>query len=272
MDTQRPPLLALMLLRTPTMPAPDAVAARLEARCGERYHVRWENPAEGKKVEVRFFYLNGQRVDLALMPVPIPWKELEGPCATNRFWPEAEADCRQHQAHLVITLLGEWGDPIRRHLMLTDFVAAVAEAADGLGVFWAGGRVVQSAEYFRQLAAKSGSDDLPLLLWVDFVMVMKDGGPFVSTQGLTAFGVMEVEGGSSRLKPIELLGKVHDIAHYLCTRGPVLQDGDTIGESMEERIRIRHAKSIWDRPEPVIRLEFDEAKRSKGLFARLFGG
>lgn len=269
MDSQRPPLLAMMLLREPAMPDPDAVAARLEARCGERYHVRWENPAEGKKVEVRFFYVNGQRVDVALMPFPIPPGNWEDACARNSFWPEAAQVCQEHRAHLVITLFGEWGDPIRRHLLLTDFIAAVSEAADALAVCWGAGRAMQSAEFFRQQAAQSSADNLPLLLWVAFVLVARDGGPFVSTSGLDAFGVMEVEAGSAHLKPVELLEKVYDTAHYLCTRGPVLRDGDTIGGSAEERIRIRHARSVWDRPDPVIRLEIDAPKR--GLLSRLFG-
>lgn len=261
----------MVLLNQPTFPEAQAVADRLEARCGERYHLTWAESTAGQGVAVQRYQLNGQQLDLALMPVPIPWSELEGPCATNRFWPEAAAVCQEHSAHLIASLSGDWGDPIRRHLALTDFVAALVEATGAVAVYWGGGGVVQSAAQFGQWAAGGRPDDLPLLLWVNFQLFAHEGAPFVATTGLGAFGLMEIEGGSQRLKPIDLVGKIYDIAHYTCTRGPVLQDGETIGESAAERIKIRHTESVMGRPHPVIRLEFDGADRPRGLLARLFG-
>lgn len=263
-------LLAMVLLNQPHFPAAEQVAERLTARCGDRYYPTWEEAAGKDSISLQSYQVNNQRIDLMLMPAPIPWTELEGPCATNRFWPEATAVCREHRAHLIVTLRSDWEDPIRKHLLLTDFIAAIVEAVEAPAVYWGAGGVVQPAHLFCQWAAGAGPDDLPLFLWADFRLFPHEGAPFVATSGLAAFRVMEIEGGSRRLKPMELVGKVFDIAHYTCTRGPVLNDGDTIGESDQERIRIRHAKSVWDRPGPVIRIEFDGEKRPGGFFARLF--
>ncbi|BAD40319.1 MAG: hypothetical protein A6D92_06950 [Symbiobacterium thermophilum] len=270
MGDQSSLLLASLLLREPVMPDPAAVSARLAARCGGRYTVSWDE-AEGEGDITLSCSVSGHTVVLGLMRAPVPAADLEAACARNPFWPEAAEVCRQHRAHLMVTLMKGWGDPIRRHLVLTDFVAALSEAVGGLAVLWGPVGVLQSAEYFREQAAEASADHLPLFLWVEFALVRHDGVPFVATYGLDAFGVMEVEGGSSRMKPIQLLERVFDVAHYLCLEGPVLNDGDTIGGSERERIPVRHTDSILDRPGPVIRIEFDAAGGRRGLLSRLFG-
>jgi hypothetical protein len=46
-----------------------------------------------------------------------------------------------------------------------------------------------------------------------------------------------------------------EIICYLLENGPVLMDGQTIGMSAEQQIRIRHCPSIFGHPGQVIRLE-----------------
>ncbi|WP_374712518.1 DUF4261 domain-containing protein [Symbiobacterium terraclitae] len=265
MDKQNSPLMAMMFLREPVEPDPKAVAARLRARSSYRYELRWDEAADG----TRFYSLNGRQVVVALMRAPIPPGDWEEGYANHRYWPQAAQVLRQHRAHLIISLMWDQDDPIDRHLLFTDFVAAVSEAVDGLGILWGRHGALRSAELFRELAAKASEDGLPLPLWVDFEPVRHEGKFFMVTTGLDAFGVMEVEVGSARLKPDELFDRLLCVAHYLCTHGPVLKDGDTVGGSATERIPVRHTDSVLDRPGPVIRIDFDAGRR--GLLSRLFG-
>jgi len=46
-----------------------------------------------------------------------------------------------------------------------------------------------------------------------------------------------------------------NIATYLIEQGPVIADGNTVGGSEEERVVVRHAPSMIDRPGLVYRLE-----------------
>ncbi|MFZ5816692.1 MAG: DUF4261 domain-containing protein [Bacillota bacterium] len=272
MGKERSHLLVFVLLNEPRLPDAEQIAARLAARAS-RYELSWEEPAGQREPNraVQFYDLNGQRVTVGLMPVPVPWSDLEGPCATNRFWPQATEVCRAHRAHLVVMLHSEREDPVWNHLAMTHLIAALVEAVGALAVYWGAGSVVQPAELFCRWAAEASPNDLPLFLWVDFRLFAHEGHPFLATTGLTALGVMEIEGGSRRLKPSELLGRVYDLAHYACLEGPVLNDGDSIGADEQERIRIRHADSVWERPGPVIRVDFDGEERPRGLLSRLFG-
>jgi len=61
-----------------------------------------------------------------LMPAPIPWSALEGPCATAWWWPEATEKMKHHHSHIILALAGESGNLVQRHVTLTHFTAAVA--------------------------------------------------------------------------------------------------------------------------------------------------
>lgn len=258
----------LMLKDQSALPGASSVAARLRNSGGRSYQLKWDAPVRSEDgICIQTYHLEDRRVQLCLAPMPIPWTVLEGACAENMLWPDAAEVCRQHQAQLVVGLQGE-PDPIRRHLMLTDLAAAVAREADALGVYWGDGGVVQSTELFSRLAAEAAPERLPLMLWVGFYKFMYEGVPFVATEGLKSFGVMEVEGGSAHLKPMELLAKVYDLSHYLCLQGPVVKDGDTVGNSAQERFPVRYLPSVLGREETVMRVLFDPPKRPRRFFPR----
>lgn len=275
MDGEKPGpdiVLAFVLLREPAFPAADAFALRLRRRLGEREEVAWDEPAGADGASVQFFHVGPRRIVVALMPLPVPWGDLEGPCATNPIWPEATEVCRAHKAHLVVAVHGAAQDhPISVRLLATHVVAALVEELGAPAVYWGEGTVVHSGDHFVRMAAEASEEDLPLLLWVDFrIWRQEDGSLYIATTGLNRLGPMEIEGASRRLQPWEMLEKVYDVAHYLCQSGPVLNDGDTVGASEAERIRVHHRPSVWDR-EPVIFLEFDGPEK-RGFVGRLFGG
>lgn len=69
---------------------------------------------------------------------------------------------------------------------------------------------------------------------------------------------MEIEAKRVRMDSEELYSKVYDLAHYLLVNGPVVADGDTVGSSDSERIKVRFKPSIWDSSMQVYRLEFPD--------------
>ena len=50
---------------------------------------------------------------------PIPWSDLEGPCATSILWPKAAEELRPHTGHLIVTVLRQDDDPLEGSRMLT---------------------------------------------------------------------------------------------------------------------------------------------------------
>ena len=89
------------------------------------------------------------------IPTPIPWSQLEGPCAVAWYWPQAEAALRSHDSHLLVTLVDECRSPLEKSIRLTQITAAIASvSAAPAGVFWGPGRLVHNpADFATSLAA-----------------------------------------------------------------------------------------------------------------------
>jgi len=64
-------------------------------------------------------------VFLTLMPGPIPWSDLEGPCATSVLWKDAEKVLKPHRAHVLVTILfDDKRSPLEKSKLLTQVTAA----------------------------------------------------------------------------------------------------------------------------------------------------
>ena len=203
------------------------------------------------------FNIGGAIAAVSLMPVPIPWEEIKGPCATAWYWPEATTIMKRHKFHLIVALMKSPFDKVGTALLLTKLVAAVASLVDADGIYLGAGTLVHSTENFIEQAKEMSLEFLPLYLWIDFRVQKEANDKYtLFTTGLVSLGLMEIEILNSEHKPPELIDKAFNIGHYLLDKGPILKDGDTIGVSVNEKIFIRHLPSIWDSNKEVYRLAF----------------
>jgi hypothetical protein len=85
---------------------------------------------------------------------------------------------------------------------------------------------------------------------------------------MSALGHMEFETESSNEQPGELRERFFGLCNYVLENGPVIRDGDTIGEDANERIRVVYAKSAFGQEGQVMRLEYDAIAKKKGWFGR----
>src|SRR5262245_46884149 len=71
------------------------------------------------------FQLKDAQLAVSLMPAPIPWSSLEGPCATAWWWPNATKAMRGHTNHFLVALIGGSIESVERRVILTKVVRAV---------------------------------------------------------------------------------------------------------------------------------------------------
>jgi hypothetical protein len=203
------------------------------------------------------FELERGSVGVGVMPQPIPWSELEGPCLTAWWWPTAASELRGHQAHLIVTYQARDHDPIESRLQLTRVLGVIAKITNAIGVYWGGGTVVWPTVEWLNLCKKMSRDFLPLDLWIDFRVYgtshhKVDG----FTTGLRPFGHLEIEVHASRTDASTVRAGMWNAAHYLLDHGPILNPGDTIGFEPDQRIEITHTASMFDPARKVNRLIF----------------
>ena len=191
-------LLSMVALDTPSLPRQREMLETLASLSGMTVDPKAVEAKEGALA----FPLGGNTAAVALMPAPIPWSNLEGPCETAWWWPEAAERMRGHNSHLLVALGGESGDAVRRSLALTHLTAAVAAHVDAAGIYWGGGTLVHDPQVFLEEARSASPENLPLHLWIDFRIEANDDGTLrLFTTGMKALDKMEIEIPHSRHEP-----------------------------------------------------------------------
>ncbi len=210
------------------------------------------------------FRLGDVDVILGEMPAPIPWSDLEGPCATSVLWRDAETEVKAHGKHWIVTLRGEF-EPIERAGLLTQVTAAVLAACEGaIGAYWCDATLVVQKPLFVDFAREVLPHELPLHIWIDYrVGRNQDGSTAAFTYGMQAFGHMELETVDSPEQPGAVRDRLLAISRYLLTQGPVIQDGDTVGGDAKEKIRVVHSDSAFGNEGKVMRLVYESASPKK---------
>lgn len=195
---------------------------------------------------------------LALMPAPIPWSDLEWPCESSWLWTDAEAALKSHEKHLIVTVFGQ-GEPIERLRVLTQVTAAVlASCPQAVGVFWCPARQVVQSPVFVEMATKIS--ERPYYLWVNFQIGTNSQGTLSGyTIGMHSLGLMDLEVEDCPESKKDLHDRLVGVVHYLIDNGLVIKDGDTLGETQDEKITVEYADSIFGREERVMRLEYGPA-------------
>lgn len=198
------------------------------------------------------------------MPAQFPWSDLEGPCATSILWPKATEELKPHKIHWIVTVSGELNELDLSKLLTQATAAFMASCPAALGVYWANATLLVPKGIFIEFAQKILPHIAPLDIWVDF-RVGRDSEKSSAgfTCGMAALGHKEFEAQGSPEPPGELRERFLSLARYVVENGPVINDGDTIGEDANERIRVVYSKSQFGHKGQVMRLEYETASPQK---------
>ena len=212
------------------------------------------------------FDIGASKVALLFLPLPFPWSDLEGPCATSVLWPDAQAVLKDHGAHVIVSILGEL-TPIEQASLLTKVSAAVMSACEtALGVYWGNATLIVPKAVFTDFAVEVLPQVLPLHIWVDFrVGSDEKGGSSGFTTGMAPLGLMEIEALRVPELPGPLRNRLVNICAYLLENGPVILDGNTVGANADEKITVVYSDSQFGCESQVMRLEYETPapKKSK---------
>lgn len=254
--------LSMVLLReTADLPVPRIVE-ELRARYPE-LNASVEGTEDGEReTSVATLQLQDAYLALACMPSPLPWSDLEGPCATSLLWKNASDEVKTHAAHVVVSIMSEL-DEIKRSILLTQVTTAILAACEGaMGVYWGNASLLIPKPIFVEFAEQILPQGPPLDIWIDFRVgwqAEKRSAGF--TQGMTALGHMELEAQDWPEKPSDLRERLQGLVLYLLNNGRVIKDGDTVGQSASEKIRVVYAGSNVGHKGLVMQLRYESAHR-----------
>lgn len=178
----------------------------------------------------------------ALIPAPIPNGEAEAAAAENYLWPEAKEQTQRHRGHLLLAVVGTGLSARECGQQLVKLTASACRQPGVLGVY--ANEVVYQPEFYRQFAQMLREDKFPLfnLVWIGLYVGQK--GLCAYTSGLADLGYLELEVLDSGAKPSELQGFMADVTNYVASYEVVLQDGETIGFTAEQRLPISRSPGV----------------------------
>ena len=197
------------------------------------------------------FDADGASAAAMVMPAPIPNNELAGPAATSWLWPTATQDLAGYGAHIVV-----WASRAASHLAafqtMTRVAATIVRATNALGVYMGGAGLVIKGDLFVEMAQEL---ELPVALWVDLrCMREPDGRSSLFTVGLNQLGLHEIEIPAANKACGDLRIWTMNLGAWLIESRPTINQGETVGLSQDERIRVDYADSMVGRLGPVMRL------------------
>ena len=242
---------SMVLVSEPRLPAATAFRATLEQRLAGRHKID-DMEADGQKVIL--LRVRGGTVMIGLIDAPVPKGSIDGLCRTAWYWRDACEATSLHRGHIFVSVLDTDLDRLDARLLQTDVVASLMDA-NAIASYWEAS--LQSREAFLKQSAAASRDNPPVLLWVNFrVSRDPEKGLSISTDGMEAFDLREIEAKDVKGDGSEVFGLLAGMAAYLIQKGPVIKDGETIGESPSRNIRVRQGPSYWRPDTKVYRVLF----------------
>lgn len=183
--------------------------------------------------------IDGVLVALASMPAPVPAKDIQQIAAHNYLWKTALEDCENHQSHAIVTVLSSKNATILdRYKILTKLNASVLRTSNAIGIYQGTQTLLLAKALYLDFADFLLEDQLPIQLWVYIGLVGGEQGSSIYTFGLRDFGKMEIEVLDSSMEKMDLYDFLLSITTYVIGNDVMLQGGETIGFSANQKINI----------------------------------
>jgi Domain of unknown function (DUF4261) len=228
----------------------SAIAAMLPD-AGFEGDVQEDGPLVGSRGALRFSVLCIDR--------PAPISPSDPSVLTAWHWPNVAEVIRQHHSHLVIAV--QLGETKGRTALLEQLAAAAAARGNEapLAVHFEAPDLLMPPDVVTSFAPSSETILPNAALCVALRFERRQRGPVrMRTQGLTALGLLEIE-GETKPSDIPRMGEAAlALAGYLIEAGEVVKDGDTFGPDERTRFRAQLTPSFDDPLRSVYRIAAPE--------------
>lgn len=188
--------------------------------------------------EAAVFYIDGEEVAIGYIATQIPWGDIEGTAQYTYTWPTALDDLANHNGHAIVAIFSSNKSALEKFRILSKVVCSILRTSNAIGVYQGSQSLLIPRLHYLLNVDELKSDEIPLMLWVYIGFRKSKKGNSVYTYGLTDFQKQEMEIIYSQLDLEDLHNFISNICIYVIKNNITLKDGETIGQSAEQKIKI----------------------------------
>lgn len=199
---------------------------------------------------------------ILVMPIDtaLPWNKHDEARSISPFWKGDRDRFLKHQSHWIVAIVGE-EPPLTEARELSRFLTMLsAEISEVSAIGWGPSAMWMDCATFTQMASSPDAVER-LTAWVAVLVGDYKGRLSGYSAGLNALGLMDIEVFGYEGQPAELMGWIYDLANYVLGREAVINDGETVGQSEDEKLVVRHKRSKFDRKDTVMAIEVTPTKK-----------
>ena len=201
-----------------------------------------ESEEESKEdIDTKIYDVDSMRIVVGYMGFPVPNEEAEYNAQYNYMWKDAVEVTKTHQAHILVAILGE-GSFEEKGILYAKVITTLCRESNILGVYANG--VVYEPRFILAMSEIIEAGELPIFDLVWFGLAREEDGVSAYTCGMTCFGKDEIEIVNSQETPSDIRDLLISIAEYVITEDVLLHDGETIGFSNEQRLKIVRSEGV----------------------------
>jgi hypothetical protein len=206
------------------------------------------------------FSVGGLKLLAALMPVPVPDGEADGATERSLSGIGGSWTLPEHRAHLVVAQQGATAASLEELTTFTRVVAAIVRATHASGVYWGAAGATHHPEFMVDIA----HSELPLPIWVGVSVAKADDLNELLSVGMKQLNLPELLLVTPSVDAA-VFEFFYDLLAYVARRGKKLPEGDSVGRTEKERIKVRYVTSPVDPEAEVwsVRLPVAKAKAIK---------
>ncbi len=193
---------------------------------------------------------------IALVPAAVPNGEADEGAQFSMSSLGTGWQLPPHTAHLLVTLASSGSlTAVEELSRFTSLLAAVVLSSDAVGVYWGAAGATHDPQFFVALSQEPGVSPR-IMLWSGLSVARDSEGRLsLLSLGMKQLHLPDLLLVASEASEDSALETFFDLLGYLAARGKPLPEGDTVGRTAQERLRVHYVPSPVDPTARVWRVE-----------------
>jgi hypothetical protein len=209
----------------------------------EKWHLKVDDTETGEEASV--LEIEGYTIALGNMDMPIPGDEIKTTAEYNYFWKNGIEEAPKHKGHVFLSILNAGQNPIKENLLFSKVASSILNNSKAIGVYIGSRTLLLKKDFYQYSVDEMSEDNLPLYIWIYFGMRNENGKYSIYTYGLSHFNKKEMEIINSTHPLNELSEMMFNLVHYVIASNVILKDGETIGMSAVQKLKITESKGKY---------------------------